>query len=272
MTDVRYATHPEEMDRLAADELRARFVVDGLFSPGEVRWMLSHHDRILVGGAVPDGGSLSLEPPREVRATNLCDRREVGIACLEGGGQVQADGEKLDVRAEDIVYVGQGTQQVTLSGDAVFYLVSAPAHLALPTTMARREHVETLEIGDQANASRRTLRKYIHADGVQSCELAMGITTIEPGNVWNTMPCHTHDRRTEIYLYFDLPEDARVVHLCGQPDRTRSLVLADRQAVISPPWSVHTGAGTAPYKFVWSTAGENLAYDDMDVVNTRELR
>jgi 4-deoxy-L-threo-5-hexosulose-uronate ketol-isomerase len=272
MTDVRHATHPEELDGLSPEELRNRFVVEGMFSPGEVRWMLSHHDRILIGGAVTGGRPVILEPPPEVRAENLCDRRELGIACLEGNGQVQADGEKLDVHAEDIVYVGQGTQEVALSGDAVFYLVSTPAHRSLPTTLACREDVETLAIGDQANASRRTLRKYIHADGVQSCELAMGITTIEPGNVWNTMPCHTHDRRTEVYFYFDLPEDARVIHLCGRPDRTRSMVLANRQAVISPPWSIHTGAGTAPYKFVWSTAGENLAYNDMDLVDTRDLR
>ena len=154
----------------------------------------------------------------------------------------------------------------------MFYLISAPAHLPHPTTVGRRGDVETMEVGEPDKASVRTIRKYVHLDGIDSCEIAMGITTIEPGSVWNTMPCHIHDRRTEVYLYFDLPDDERVVHLCGEPQSTRSLVLADRQAVISPPWSIHIGAGTAPYKFVWSTAGENLAWDDMDPVATHTLR
>ncbi|MEV7392181.1 5-deoxy-glucuronate isomerase [Streptomyces sp. NPDC091215] len=153
----------------------------------------------------------------------------------------------------------------------MFYLVSAPAHRALPTTLIPRDKAETIEIGDAGRASRRTLRKYVHADGAASCELALGITTLEPGSVWNTMPCHTHDRRTEVYLYFGLPAEERVLHICGRPSETRSIVVADRQAVINPPWSVHFGAGTAPYRFVWSTAGENLAYDDMDPVATADL-
>lgn len=272
MTEIRYATHPSEMDHITPDELRARFVLDRLFSPGEVRTALTHHDRILIGGAMPEGRLLELEAPAELRADYLCDRREVGIACIEGTGEVHTDQESLDLKAEDIVYVGRGTQRLAVEGDGVFYFISAPAHSLRPTIVARREEADTVPLGDQANANVRTLRKYIHQHGVQSCELAMGITTIEPGSVWNTMPCHTHDRRTEIYLYFDVPEDARVIHLCGQPDRTRSIVMADRQAVISPSWSVHTGAGTASYKFIWATAGENLSYDDMDHVDTRDLR
>lgn len=272
VTDVRYATHPSEMARLSPEELRARFVVEDLFAAGEVRWMLSHHDRILVGAALPAGGSLTLDAPPEVAAQHLCDRREVGIVCLEGTGTVTADDEKLDVVAEDIVYVGRGTTQVSVSGDAVFYLVSAPSHEPHPTTLTHRADAETVPLGDQDHANVRTLRKYVHQGGVASSELALGITTIEPGSIWNTMPCHTHDRRTEVYLYFGLPAAERVVHLCGEPGATRSLIMADRQVVISPPWSIHTGAGTHSYKFVWSTAGENLAYDDMDPVATAELR
>lgn len=271
-TDVRIATHPHEFARLTSEELRERFLVEGLFAPGEVRFMLSQGDRILLGGALPQGGRLDIPAPDEVKAEQLCDRRELGVVCLDGSGTVHASGESYPVAAEDIVYLGAGSTDVAVSGDAVFYLVCAPAHRPLPSRLIRRADAQTLTIGDADKASLRTLRKYVHDQGVESCELALGITTIEPGNVWNTMPCHTHDRRTECYLYFDLPADERVVHICGQPERTRSMVVADRQAVISPPWSVHFGAGTAPYKFVWSTAGENLAYNDMDPVPTQELR
>ncbi|WP_232662642.1 5-dehydro-4-deoxy-D-glucuronate isomerase [Pseudonocardia sp. TRM90224] len=272
MIDVRYATHPSELPTLPPDELRARFVLEDLFRPGEVSWTLTHHDRILIGGALPEGGELALEAPAEIAAERLCDRREIGVVCIGGSGEVVADGERIAVEAEDIVYVGAGTAAVTLAGDAAFYMVSAPSHAQHPTRVAKRAEVETIALGDQGHANVRTLRKYIHQGGLASNELAMGITTIEPGSVWNTMPCHTHDRRTEIYLYFDLPEQDRIVHLCGQPDRTRSLIMADRQAVISPSWSVHTGAGTSSYKFVWCTAGENIAYNDMDLVATPDLR
>lgn len=269
---VVYATHPAEMAALTTGELRRRFVLDELFAPGEVRFALTHHDRILVGGAMPAGGRLALVPPPEIRAEAFCDRRELAIACIAGDGDVVAGGEQLRLDTEDIAYIGQGTNAVSIEGDGVFYLVSAPAHRALPTVVARRDDVETMVVGDAAKASARTIRKYILPGGVDSCEIAMGITTLEPASVWNTMPCHIHDRRTEVYLYFDVPQGDRVVHLCGEPDSTRSLVLADRQAVISPPWSIHTGAGTASYKFIWSTAGENLAWDDMDPVATESLR
>ncbi len=271
--DVRYPTHPNEFDHLTPLQLRERFVVEDLFAPGEVLLAFSLSDRLLVGGAAPAGGDLSLPAPEELRGSHLLDRREVAIVCLAGTGTVHTDGADHAMEAEDILYVGKGTQSVVLSGaDAIFYLVSAPAHESLPTVLARRTDAEAVEIGDPARASRRTIRKYVHERGIASCQLAVGITTLAEGSVWNTMPCHTHERRTEIYLYFDLAEDARVVHLCGRPGSTRSLVLADRQAVISPPWSVHTGAGTQPYRFVWSTGGENLAYNDMDMVDTRDLR
>lgn len=273
-TDVRIATHPHEFIQLSPDGMRDRFLVEGLFAPGEIRFMLSQGDRILLGGALPDGSTLEVPAPPEIRAQQICDRRELGIVCLAGPGTVAANGEEYAVESEDIVYVGSGSMDVSVSGgaDTAFYLVSAPAHLAYPTTLIRKADAQSAAIGSAENASERTLRKYVHDQGVKSCELALGITTIEPGSVWNTMPCHTHDRRTECYLYFDLPEDERVVHLCGQPGQTKSMIVANREAIISPPWSVHFGAGSAPYKFVWSTAGENLAYDDMDPVATQELR
>lgn len=271
MTDVRLATHPDEFDALPSSSLRDRFLVDGLFAPGEVRFCLSQGDRVLIGGAMPDGQTLEVLAPHEVRAEALCDRRELGVVCLAGPGVVTTDGVGHTMQAEDILYVGAGTQSITVSGEATFYLVSVPAHRRLPTTLIPRDEAEVVEVGEDNAASKRTLRKYVHGDRVASCELAIGITTLAPGSVWNTMPCHTHDRRTETYLYFDLPENERVIHLCGRPSATRSIVVADRQAVISPPWSVHFGAGTAPYKFVWATGGENLAYNDMDPVATATL-
>jgi len=271
--DVRAATSPVEADRMTPAELRGRMVVDDLFAPGQVRLVMTHQDRILLGGAVPSQETLELVAPAELRSQHLCERRELGVVCLAGAGVVTTGTDQFQLRAEDVLYVGQGTERIVLSGPgAIFYLVSAPAHRAYPTTLARRDDAESMEVGDPGLASRRTIRKYVHEGGVQSCQLALGITTLAPGSVWNTMPCHLHDRRTEVYLYFNLPEDARVVHLCGRPESTRSLILADRQAVISPPWSIHTGAGTSPYRFVWSTAGENLTYNDMDMVDTRWLR
>lgn len=271
MTDVRLTTHPSEFDTLPSSALRRRMLVEDLFVPGEVRFCLSHHDRVLIGAAMPAGGTLELLPPAEIRAEALCDRRELGVVCLSGSGIVAADGTSYALDAEDILYIGQGTQSLHVSGEAAFYLVSVPAHRPLPTTLIPRDRAQTVDVGDDAAASKRTIRKYVHNEGAASCELALGITTLAPGSVWNTMPCHTHDRRTEVYLYFDLPESERVVHICGEPTATRSIVVADREAVINPPWSVHFGAGTASYKFVWATGGENLAYDDMDAVATARL-
>lgn len=271
--DIRYATNPREFELLSPADLRARFVLERLFVPGEVSLTLSHHDRLVIGGVVPGGAELALVAPDELRCDQFCDRREIAVVCLEGEGTVRCGSSENQLRAEDILYIGKGSRDIVFSGDdAVFYLVSAPAHQELPTVLVRKTDAQKSDIGDAAHASARTIRKYVHDQGVPSCELAVGITTLHDGSVWNTMPCHTHDRRTEIYLYFGLPEDERVMHLCGRPSATRSLVLANRQAVISRSWSVHTGAGTASYRFVWSTGGENLAYTDMDMVATRDLR
>lgn len=270
--DVRYPTHPDELATLDGRALRARFVLEDLFVPGSVRLALSHHDRLVVGGVLTGGQAVELRPPEELRSAELCDHREVGVVCLAGPGSVRAGEERYEMRAEDVLYLGRGTGPITFSGDeAVFYLVSTVAHARHPTVLARRDEVETIRIGDSVHANARTIRKYVHVDGIRSCQLALGVTTLEPGSVWNTMPCHTHERRTEVYLYFDLPAEERVIHVCGQPDATRSLVIADRQAVISPPWSVHFGAGTSAYRFVWATGGENLSWSDMDPVPTRDL-
>jgi 4-deoxy-L-threo-5-hexosulose-uronate ketol-isomerase len=271
--DVRYATHPEELAGLSPEELRARFVVSGLFSLGQANMALSLSDRLVIGGVVPSGRDIVLDAPDELRSKHFCDRREMAIVCLAGQGAITLDGTEHHMDGEDILYVGRGAKEMTFQGDdATFYFVSAPAHQTLPTLKGTRATAETHRLGDAERASARTLRKYVHEDGIGSCELAVGITTLDQGSVWNTMPCHTHERRTEIYLYFALPDGERVVHLCGRPYATRSLILGNQEAVISPPWSIHTGAGTAPYRFVWSTGGENLAYNDMDLVLTETLR
>jgi 4-deoxy-L-threo-5-hexosulose-uronate ketol-isomerase len=270
---TRYATHPSELLGLAPDQLRERFLVEDLFVAGEVRLVHSHHDRLVVGGAVPDGGQLTLPVPDQLRAERFLDRRELAVVCVGGSGTVTVDGKPYEMTAHEILYVGRGCGEVTFAGsDARYYLLSAPAHEDHPTSLVHREDAAAMTIGDSAHASVRTIRRYVHDEGVRSCQLVVGITTLEEGSVWNTMPCHTHERRTEIYLYFGLDANERVVHLCGRPDNTRSLIIANEQAVISPSWSVHTGCGTASYAFVWAMGGENTAYGDMEVVPMDGLR
>jgi 4-deoxy-L-threo-5-hexosulose-uronate ketol-isomerase len=270
---TRHPTHPDELAQLPAPVLRDRFLVEDLFVAGEVRLAYSHHDRIVVGGAVPDGQTLTLPVPQQLRAQSFLDRRELGVVCLSGTGTVSTEDAKHPMGPRDVLYIGRGATGVAFAGaDARFYLVSTPAHAEHPTALARRDEVASVHLGDRAHANVRTIRKYIHADGVNSCQLVLGITDLDEGSVWNTMPCHTHERRTEVYLYFGLDSSERVLHLCGQPDATRSIVVANEQVVISPPWSVHCGAGTANYAFVWAMGGENLAYDDMEVVAKEDLR
>lgn len=268
---IRHATHPDEFTLLATTGLRERFLLDELFAPGEVRLELTHHDRIVIGGACPDGGSLELPVPDQLRAASFTERRELAVIGISGEGHVDVGGEKFVVNRGDVLYIGRGLVDVTFHGHATYYLLSAPSHGSHPTTLVRRDEAEAVHLGTPAEANVRVIRKYVGAAGAASDQLTVGITELAEGSVWNTMPCHTHDRRSEIYLYFELGE-GRVMHIAGRPDETRNIVVADQQAVISPSWSVHFGAGTRNYSFVWSTAGENMAWDDMDPVATSELR
>ncbi|NED98633.1 5-dehydro-4-deoxy-D-glucuronate isomerase [Phytoactinopolyspora halotolerans] len=272
--DIRHSTHPDDASLLDAEALRARFLVDDLFVPGAIRLVLTHDDRIVVGGAVPDDAPLTLTAPDELRTQTFCARRELAVVNLSAeAGTVTADGVRYKLGHHDVLYVGVGTESVELAGDAArFYLVSAPASTRYPTALAPAAEAETLHLGEAGSANLRSLRRYVHAGGVASDRLVLGITTLEGGSVWNTMPPHTHDRRTEVYLYTGLGDADRVMHLCGRPDELRTLIVADGQAVISPPWSVHSGAGTSAYSFVWAMAGENQAFDDMDAVGIAELR
>jgi 4-deoxy-L-threo-5-hexosulose-uronate ketol-isomerase len=267
--EQRYATSPEHVRTMTTDELRERFLVTDLFVPGQVNAVYTHHDRVVLGGAVPTSDPLPLPTYDEIRSAYFCEHRELGVVNVGAAGTVVVDGEKHELAHGACLYVGRGAQDVVFASDAAadpaaFYLFSAPAHTAYPTTLVRPGEGTVRELGDQLTSNRRTLNQYIHENGVKSCQIVMGVTTLHPGSMWNTLPAHTHDRRTECYLYFDLPADARVVHLMGRPDETRHLVIGDKQAVISPSWSVHSGVGTSAYSFVWAMAGENQTFDDMD--------
>ncbi|MEU9829973.1 5-dehydro-4-deoxy-D-glucuronate isomerase [Streptosporangium sp. NPDC048047] len=269
--EVRHATAPDQIPGATTEWLRRRFLAEQLFVPGEVRLVHSHHDRLVVGGAMPGDGPLELPCPDGLRAGYFLERRELGVVNVGEAGTVTVDGTPYGLAAKECLYAGMGTREVTFEGGP-FYLVSTPAHAAFPTAKATLEDAEPVRLGAPEGSNERTIHKYIHAKGIQSCQLVLGVTVLAPGSMWNTMPCHTHERRTEVYLYFDLPADQRVIHLMGRPDETRNLVVADRQAVISPPWSVHCGFGTHSYSFVWAMGGENQAYEDVEQVAIGEMR
>jgi 4-deoxy-L-threo-5-hexosulose-uronate ketol-isomerase len=270
---IRHATHPEQLPGFDTAALRRHYLVDDLFVPGAVTAVLTHHDRIVLAGAAPTDGPLILGTYPELRSEFFLERREAGIVNVGGPGTVTADGTKYELTTGSCLYVGRGVRDVVFDGpDAAYYVFSAPAHTAHPTALVNPGEGNRLELGDQSTANRRTIDQFVHADGVQSCQIVLGVTTLHAGSTWNTMPAHTHDRRTECYLYFGLPESERIVHLLGEPDETRHLLVADRQAIISPSWSIHAGCGTSSYSFVWAMAGENQEFGDMDGVDVRDLR
>lgn len=273
----RYATHPEQIPGMDTAQLRERFLIDDVFVAGEVRLTYTHHDRIVLGGAVPAGSPLPLTGSPEIRSEYFLEHRELGIVNVGGAGTVTADGEVYELVTGACLYLGRGIRDVVFAdgadaAGAQFYLFSAPAHTAYPAALVSPGEGTVRELGDQLTSNRRTLNQYIHENGVKSCQIVMGVTQLHPGSMWNTMPAHTHDRRTECYLYFDLPDEARVVHLMGEREETRHLIVGDRQAIISPSWSLHSGVGTAAYSFVWAMAGENQSFDDMDAAPITDLR
>lgn len=275
--EQRYATSPEQVPGMDTAELRRRYLVEDLFVADEVRATYTHHDRVVLAGVQPVTGAVALPGFPEIRSDHFFEHREAGIVNVGGAGTITVDGTAHKVGKGSCLYVGRGALDVTFaSGDAAeparFYLFSAPAHTAHPTTLVEAGAGTVRELGDGLTSNRRTLNQYIHENGVRSCQVVMGVTTLHAGSMWNTMPAHTHDRRMEAYLYFDLPPDARIVHLMGEPAQTRHLVVADAQAVISPSWSVHCGFGSASYSFVWAMAGENQCFDDMDGVPIAEMR
>ena len=258
-------------------ELRDNFLVQQLMNPDKIKLVYSHYDRMIIGGAKPVGSELVLEADVELRAEYFLERRELGVINVGGKGRISADGNQYDLDKLDCLYVGKGVKSVSFktldsSQPAVFYLLSAPAHQSYPTTKLTREEAMPSTLGAQATANKRTIYKYIHAEGIKSAQLVMGLTILDEGSVWNTMPAHTHTRRMEAYFYFDVQPDQRVIHLMGQPQETRHLVVANHEAIISPPWSIHSGCGTASYGFIWGMGGENFDYTDMDPAPLGELR
>lgn len=268
----RYALSPDEGAVLGTEELRANFAVEGLFVPGEVRLVHSHYDRVVVGGIVPVDGPLGLPCPDELRAEHFLGRREAGVFNLGEDAVVTVDGQAFEMPHRACLYLGRGVREVSFAAPGRYYLFSAPAHASHPTAVVKAGEGNVADLGDQLTANRRTLNQQIRPGVVDSCQVVMGHTRLHPGSVWNTMPAHTHERRMEAYLYFDVPAEARVVHLMGRPSETRHLVLANEQAVLSPPWSIHSAVGTEAYTFVWAMAGENQAFDDMDAAPISEIR
>jgi 4-deoxy-L-threo-5-hexosulose-uronate ketol-isomerase len=253
---------------MTTDELRASFLVQGLFVEGAINLRRIDLDRVVLGGAVPTTAPLRLDAPADLLAEYFCERRELGVLNIGAAGTVTVDGTAYALGKKDLVYVGRESREVLFASDdaskpAKFYLVSYPAHASYPTSRVSASDVQSGELGSMEQANRRRIARYVHAAGIQSAQLVMGATTLEPGSVWNTMPAHTHDRRTEVYLYFDIPAGAVVFHQLGEPSETRHLIVRDGEVALSPGWSLHAGCGTSNYSFCWAMGGENQDYADM---------
>lgn len=275
--EIRFQHSPEETARLSTDQLRRHFLVEGLMEVDRLTWVYSHYDRMIIGGTRPVHQPVVLSNEGELKSDYFLERRELGIINVGGRGSIEADGQVFEVQPLDCVYLGKGTRNVTFSSKeaarpALFYLLSAPAHQAYPAAHYTKDQASPVQTGDLLRANQRTIYKYIHDKGIQSSQLVMGLTILSPGNVWNTMPPHTHTRRTEAYFYFDLEEGQRVVHFMGEPSETRHILVSNHQALISPPWSIHAGCGTANYAFIWGMAGENYTYTDMDAIPIDQLK
>jgi 4-deoxy-L-threo-5-hexosulose-uronate ketol-isomerase len=274
--ETRYSPNHVGYQELGTGELRSTFLVESLFAPEKLELIYSDADRAVIGSAAPVASPIQLAADAELRAAYFCERRELGVLNIGGPGAVEVDGTCFDLAKFDGLYVGRGSRNVSFSSQdaadlACFYLLSYPAHAAYPTTLVPQASANQVHLGTAADANRRTIHQYIHTGGVRSCQLVMGYTQLHEGSVWNTMPPHTHARRSEIYFYFDLGK-ARVMHFMGAPEETRHIVISDRQAVISPSWSIHCACGTGSYAFCWGMGGENQAFDDMDPAPLEQLR
>ena len=285
--ELRTAASPRDVKHYTTDRLREEFLIDDLFQPDVIKLVYSHIDRIITGSAVPVNGVLELTAGDELRAAYFCERRELGVINIGGAGTITIDGKEYKVGHKEGMYIGLGSKDISFASDdaavpAKFYLNSAPAHKAYPTVLIKPEGTpedgvvivkdeNKVELGSLEDSNHRTICKYILPGQVESCQLTMGMTKLEPGSVWNTMPSHTHDRRMEVYLYFEMPENAFVSHFMGEPTETRHIIMRNEQAVISPSWSIHSGCGTQAYTFIWGMVGENQQFDDMDGIAMTDL-
>jgi 4-deoxy-L-threo-5-hexosulose-uronate ketol-isomerase len=275
--EVRFAISPAEAAAMDTEALRENFLVENLMKPGELTLVYTHYDRMIVGGVVPTDKAIALSNPAELRAEYFLERREMGIINVGGTGTITADGNDFPLNKLDALYLGKGTQSVSFASDdaanpAIFYLLSNPAHAVYPNAVCTKQQAAPVVLGSPETSNHRTVYKYIHLEGLKSCQLVMGLTMLEPGSVWNSIPPHTHTRRMEVYFYFDLAADQRMFHFMGETNETRHIVMANHEAVISPPWSTHFGCATANYGFIWGMCGENLVYTDMDVAPVPTLK
>ena len=275
--DIRYANHPEDSKHYTTEELRKHYLMETVFVADEVNLMYSHVDRVIAGGVMPVETEVKLEGCKELGSEFFLERRELGLINIGGSGKVVLDGVEYKMASKDGLYVGMGVKEITFISDsaenpAKYYVNSAPAHVAYPTVKIDIANANAVHLGDLENSNKRTIFQYVHPAVCKSCQLLMGMTVLDPNNMWNTMPTHTHERRMEVYFYFNMDENTRVFHLMGQPHETRHIVMANEQAVISPSWSIHSGVGTKNYTFIWGMAGENQTFTDMDHIAMDQLR
>lgn len=271
-TQIRHAIDPATAKTLDTDQLRDHFHVSGLFAEGEINLVYSHYDRLILGSAVPGKGSLTIDHVPAAGTATLLERREMGVLNIGDTGTISVGGQDYALDNGEVLYIGMGSGPVTFSEAGRFYVLSAPAHQTHPTRLIKLTDARRIGMGAPETANERVIIQFLHPEVCTTCQLVMGYTQFAEGSVWNTMPAHTHDRRMEAYLYFNLPETARVFHLMGEPSQTRHIVMANEEAVISPPWSIHAGAGTASYTFCWAMAGDNVDFTDMDMVAMGDLR
>jgi 4-deoxy-L-threo-5-hexosulose-uronate ketol-isomerase len=274
---VLHSVHNTDFKNYDTSLIRERFLIDHIVLKDTINCVYTHYDRMIIGAANPVTRQLELENHVNLKAEYFLERREIGIINVAGDGMVTAGDQSFNLKKFDCLYIGKGVKNVTFSSEnpdmpAVFYLLSAPAHASYPTRLMPMEEAAKVDAGSAATANLRTINKYIHADGIKSCQLVMGLTTLQPGSVWNTMPAHTHDRRMEAYFYFDLPVGQKIIHFMGEGNETRHIAMNNYEAVVSPPWSIHSGCGTHNYNFIWGMAGENMDYTDMDPISITDLR
>ncbi|RDY29380.1 5-dehydro-4-deoxy-D-glucuronate isomerase [Romboutsia weinsteinii] len=275
--NIRYANHPQDSKKYTTEELREHYLVEEIFKANKIDLTYSHVDRIIFGGAMPVGETIKLEAGKEMGVNYFLERREMGIINVGGQGVAILDGVEYELKGQDGLYIGMGTKTIEFKSvseetPAKFYINSVPAHKTYPTVKIDINEAQPVRLGDNSTLNKRTIYQYVHPNVCESCQLLMGMTILEEGNAWNTMPCHTHERRMEVYFYFNMEENTRVFHFMGQPEETRHLVVKNEEAIISPSWSIHSGVGTSNYTFIWGMCGENQTFDDMDAVEMSTLR
>ncbi|MCX8473888.1 MAG: 5-dehydro-4-deoxy-D-glucuronate isomerase [Sediminibacterium sp.] len=273
---IQYAHSPAEFEKMNTEDLKKKFLIENLFVENSCQLTYSHYDRMIIGGVLPTTEYIKLPNPEKLKSTYFLERREIGIINIGGNGKIICDGKEFILNNLDCLYIGKGTKEIYFSSNninelSIFYFLSAPAHHCFPINKFTQNQAQPLELGSFENANRRTVYKYIHEDGIQSCQLVMGLTKLDKGSVWNSIPPHIHDRRMEVYFYFNLPLEHRIFHFMGEAHNTKHLIVKNNEAVISPSWSTHFGCGTFNYNFIWGMAGENLDYTDMDKLSLSDL-